>query len=255
LEPNISFVASLIGDATRARMLTALMGGKALTATELAVEADITSQTASSHLGKLVDGQLLIVRKQGRHKYFQLKGRDVAELLEVLLNVTSKIEHSKTSTGPNDPRLRQARVCYDHLAGELSVALYDALIKSAHIEDNGINNIDAHLTPAGETFFTELGVDLNTLNKSHRPVCKSCLDWSERRSHLAGALGQWILNDIFSKGWASKDLDSRAVHFTPSGLKQFAKKYNIPLFSQPSEAGKHSSYGSIKKCNLHTKIL
>ena len=231
MEPNISFVASLMGDATRASMLTALMGGKALTATELATEAGITSQTASSHLSKLVDGQLLIVRKQGRHKYFQLKGCDVAELLEMLLNVTSKITHCKTITGPSDPRLRQARVCYDHLAGELSVALFSLLIKNAWIEDNGINNNEVCLTVSGKAFFTRLGVDFNILNTSKRPVCKSCLDWSERRSHLAGALGQWILNDIFNKGWACKDLDSRAVHFTPAGLKLFAKKYDISLLS------------------------
>jgi predicted transcriptional regulator len=203
-------------------MLTALMGGKALTATELAMVADITSQTASSHLAKLVDGQLLVVRKQGRHKYFQLKGYDIAELLESLLNMTSTIKRAEVATGPDNFRLRKARVCYDHLAGELAVELYDSLNKRAYIIDNGDNTV---LTNLGKTFFAEVGVDFNIMKKSKRPVCKSCLDWSERRNHLAGVLGQWILSEVLSKGWASKDLDSRAIHFTENGLKLFKNKY------------------------------
>lgn len=203
-------------------MLTALMGGKALTATELAMVADITSQTASSHLAKLVDGQLLVVRKQGRHKYFQLKGYDIAELMESLLNMTSTIKRAEVATGPDNFRLRKARVCYDHLAGELAVKLYDSLNKRNYIIDNGDNTV---LTNSGKTFFSEVGVDFNIMKKSKRPVCKSCLDWSERRNHLAGVLGQWILSEILSKGWASKDLDSRAIHFTENGLKLFKNKY------------------------------
>lgn len=183
LEPNISFISSLIGDSARARMLTALMGGKALTATELALEAEVTAQTASSHLAKLVDGQLLTVRKQGRHKYFQLHRQDVAQLIEQLLNVTSSTKHPKTVTGPTDQRLRQARVCYDHLAGEFGVALYDALTLNGHIIDKGSETI---LTDHGLLFFSKLGVNFEELARSKRPICKPCLDWSERRNHLAG---------------------------------------------------------------------
>jgi len=205
-------------------MLTALMGGKALTATELAAEADITSQTASSHLAKLIDGNLLVVRKQGRHKYFQLRDIEVAELLEKLLNITSTVEHSKTVTGPRDQDLKTARICYDHLAGKYSVALYDALASNGHIIDQSDETV---LTQKGRQFFQNSGVDFDNYLKTKRPLCKSCLDWSERRNHLAGILGQWVLDDIFSKGWASKNLDSRTIRFSQSGLKSFGKKYGI----------------------------
>lgn len=224
MEPDISFISGLIGDSARARMLTALMGGKALTATELSLEAEVTAQTASSHLAKLVDGQLLIVRKQGRHKYFQLHRQDVAQLIEQLLNVTSGINHPKTVTGPADQRLRQARVCYDHLAGAFGVALYDTLTLNGHILDKGNNTI---LTDQGRSFFRALGVNVEEISTSKQPVCKSCLDWSERRNHLAGSLGHWILEDLFTKKWAARDLDSRAISFTSKGLISFAKMYDI----------------------------
>ncbi len=205
-------------------MLTALMGGKALTATELALEAQVTAQTASSHLAKLVDGQLLIVRKQGRHKYFQLHRQDIAQLIEQLLNVTSSRNHPKTVTGPADPRLRNARVCYDHLAGKFSVALYDALTLNGHIADKGCETI---ITNQGRSFFSTLGVDFEAFSRNKRPLCKSCLDWSERRNHLAGSLGHWILEDLLAKKWATRDLDSRAISFTKRGKISFTKMYDI----------------------------
>ncbi|EPJ43507.1 MAG: regulatory protein ArsR [Osedax symbiont Rs2] len=225
MQPDIAIVASLIGETTRARMLTALMGGKALTATELAVEADITAQTASSHLSKLVTGQLLIVRKQGRHKYFQLKGPKIAALLETLLNISTDIASTRpaVTTGPADPRLRAARVCYDHLAGELSVKLFDSLIVKKLIIQEAEQ---VQLTAQGQDFFADMGASIAP-SKSKRPLCKSCLDWSERRSHLAGITGQWILNDLFKQGWAHKDLDSRIVQFSQRGLRLFRKKYAI----------------------------
>jgi DNA-binding transcriptional ArsR family regulator len=128
MEPNISYVANLIGDTARSKMLTSLMSGKALTATELSLEAEITPQTASSHLTKLVDGELLIVRKQGRHKYFQLKSIQVAELIEQLLNISATLSNTNIHTGPRNEKLKQARICYDHLAGELGVKLFDSLV-------------------------------------------------------------------------------------------------------------------------------
>lgn len=208
------------------------MGGKALTATELAVEAEVTAQTASSHLAKLASGGLLVVRKQGRHKYFQLQGVEIAELLEKLLNITSKAPSHGASTGPSDPMLRKARVCYDHLAGEFGVALYDSLGKNGYIIDDASETI---LTKKGIEFFKESGVDFDNFIKSKRPICKSCLDWSERRNHLSGILGQWILNDIFNKGWATKNLDSRVLQFTHTGMKLFTKKYDIPELLQTGQ--------------------
>ncbi|MCE9684880.1 helix-turn-helix domain-containing protein [Shewanella sp. AS16] len=228
MEPNIAFIAALIGDTARSRILVALLGGQALTATELAVEADVTAQTASSHLSKLVEGELLRVRKQGRHKYFQLQSPQVAELLESLLNISAGSLNPKSVHGPADPGLRRARVCYDHLAGELGVALYDALGAQQLLTRE---QDETRLTAEGRAFFAALGLDLEELkgrqDRRRRPLCKSCLDWSERRSHLAGALGNWILEDILAKGWAERALDSRAMLFTASGLQAFSKSYGL----------------------------
>jgi len=200
------------------------MGGKALTATELALEADITPPTASSHLQKLVEGQLLIVHKQGRHKYFQLQGSEVAELLESLLSISASLQSPGHRTGPSDPRLHQARVCYNHLAGELGVALYDSLCAQQLITPSPDNS---QLTDAGREFFQQLGADFDQLKPGRRPLCKACLDWSERRSHLAGVLGQWILDDLFASGWAERELDSRAVRFSERGMAKFLTRYGI----------------------------
>jgi len=224
-EPNIAVVANLIGDNARAKMLTALLGGKALTATELALEADITSQTASTHLAKLVDGQLLHVRKQGRHKYFQLMNASIAQLLESLLNISANLAPEQVSTGPSDIRLKQARICYDHLAGELGVEIYDALKQHAFIIDNGCETL---LTDLGKKFFSSIGFDFSQVKKSKRPICKSCLDWSERRNHLAGILGQWMLDDMFKKGWAERALDSRIINISKTSLVKIKSRYQLP---------------------------
>ncbi len=174
----------------------------------------------------------MIVRKQGRHKYFQLHDRDVAELLEKLLNITSNIDSPKSVTGPSDPRLRRARICYDHLAGEFGVDLYDSLVLNKLIIDKGNETI---ITAQGESFFHDLGVNFEDFRRSKRPLCKSCLDWSERSNHLAGHLGQWVLTDLLNKGWASKDLDSRAILFTQKGLMSFSKTYGISNLLRQSE--------------------
>jgi len=224
MEPNIAHLATLIGDNARSKMLTALMSGKALTATELAIEADITPQTASTHLSKLVKGELLIVRKQGRHKYFQLHNPQVADLIENMLNLSAAIINNDVPTGPRNKRLREARICYDHLAGNMGVMLFDALIQKGWLIDS---DTILTMTNAGQQFFTDLGVDFDSLKKSSRPLCKSCLDWSERRTHLAGSLGKWILDDAINRTWAEQDLDSRAIQFSPTGLKSFCKRYAL----------------------------
>jgi len=222
VQGEISDVAALLGDPARAKMMVALLGGKALTATEMALEADITPQTASGHLAKLLARQLITVQKQGRHKYFQLHGSEVAALLETLLNLSANIDHSTVKTGPKDPGMRQARVCYDHLAGTQSVALRDSLLgRGILVEESG----QLALTGAGLAWFKGRGVDIETLSKKPRPLCKNCLDWSERRHHLAGALGAWILSDLLEKKWVERDLDSRTVRFSDSGTRQFSKTY------------------------------
>ena len=224
MEPNIADVTRLIGDPARARMLTALMSGRALTATELSLEADITAQTASSHLNKLVTGGLLVMRKQGRHRYFQLNGHPVAELIESLLNLAPLSQPAGTHTGPTDPALRQARVCYDHLGGSLGVAIYDGLVAKGVLMDEQANT---RLTDEGRRFFIDLGADFESMQRSRRPLCKSCLDWSERRNHLAGSLGQWILNDLFIRGWARREPNSRIVSISETGRNAVARRYEL----------------------------
>ena len=220
--PDIALVASLLGDPARANMLTALMSGKALTASELASEAGVTPQTASTHLAKLQQGGLVVQRKQGRHRYFQLTGDDIAEVLEGLMGLAARVGHLRTRTGPKDPALRRARVCYDHLAGDFGVRLFDTLQARGLIAMDGEA---VEVTEAGRTFATEFGIDLSTLGGTRRPLCKACLDWSNRRNHLAGALGAALLARIYALGWAKREPDSRIVAFSPAGEKAFAEAF------------------------------
>ena len=220
--PDIALVASLLGDPARANMLTALMSGKALTASELASEAGVTPQTASTHLAKLEQGGLVVPRKQGRHRYFQLTGEDIAEVLEGLMGLAARVGHLRTRTGPKDPALRRARVCYDHLAGDLGVQLFDALEARGQI---AIDGDSVALTESGKAFAQEFGIDLAAIDGKRRPLCKPCLDWSNRRNHLAGALGSALLERFYALGWARREPDSRIVAFSPAGEKAFAEAF------------------------------
>jgi len=212
--PDIAHLGALIGDPARANMLTALMAGGALTATELAAEAGVTVQTASSHLKKLESADLLIQRKQGRHRYFALADDDVGALLETMMGLAARRGLTRTRTGPKDPALRKARVCYNHLAGDLGVKLYDGLLASGLlIEQDG----EPLVTAAGRERMTAFGIDMAALEAQRRPVCRSCLDWSARRTHLAGSLGQGLLARFEELGWAARDAGSRVVEFTPQG--------------------------------------
>ncbi len=216
--PDIALLGSLIGDPARANMLTALMSGKALTASELALEASITGQTASNHLKKLEAGGLLRQRKQGRHRYFSLSDDDVGSLLENMMGLAAKKGHTRVRTGPKDPALRKARVCYNHLAGELGVQMFDSLRSRNFIKDD---EEDLFLTKEGYSFISDFGIDLNSAKKSKRPQCKSCLDWSARRSHLAGTLGTDLLERFHQLGWTKRQIGTRVIAFTPKGESEF----------------------------------
>jgi DNA-binding transcriptional ArsR family regulator len=220
--PDIALVASLLGEPARANMLTALMGGQALTAGELAREAGITAQTASSHLAKLAQGGLVVPRRQGRHAYFALSGEDVAGVLEGLMGLAARAGHHRARPGPAEPALRRGRVCYDHLAGDLGVAMLDGLISRRFI--SGANGRLA-LTEAGEGFVGRFGIDVGRLRGSRRPLCRSCLDWSVRRGHLAGALGAALLERFHELGWASRAGGTRVVPFTPAGEAAFEREF------------------------------
>lgn len=216
--PDISYVASLIGDPARANMLTSLMAGGARTASELAQEAGITAQTTSSHLAKLKAGGLITGRKQGRHQYFELANADVADILERLMGLAEQAGHTRARPGPKDPAMRAARVCYNHLAGEAGVRLFDGLTRQRLIKTSGDG---LSLTRKGETFFTDFGIDIDDLRSKRRPLCKDCLDWSVRRTHLAGSLGTALLDRFYNLKWAQRIPESRVVTFSPAGKTKF----------------------------------
>lgn len=220
--PDIARVAALIGDPARANILSALMSGKALTASELAREAGVQVQTASSHLSKLEQGGLILARKSGRHKFFTLMNEDVAKVLEALMGLAAGSGHMRTRTGPKDQALRTARVCYNHLAGEMGVRMFRSLRTEGYLTgaDPALG-----LSPQGHRFMHDLGIDLADLPKSKAPLCRECLDWSARESHLAGQLGRALLSRFVAKGWASRQPDSRVVSFTRRGDSEFSRLF------------------------------
>lgn len=220
-------IATLAGDPARAGMLHALMDGRALTATELARVAGIAPQTASGHLARLTGGGLLTVEKQGRHRYHRLASPAVARMLESIMQVAADAPRSraKTFVGPRDAALRAARTCYDHLAGHLGVALADSMVAGGQIElaaDAGI------MTATGVALFDRLGITLDAHGKRKgRMLCRPCLDWSERRPHLAGAVGEALCTHCFNAGWIKHVDGSRAVTITTKGRHNFRDIFGI----------------------------
>jgi DNA-binding transcriptional ArsR family regulator len=223
--PSIARIAALIGDHARADVLTALMADRALTATELADIGGVTKQTISAHLAKLLDAGLIAVESQGRHRYFRLADHDVAQLLESLMGVAFRTGAVRARSSPREPALRKARVCYDHLAGEMGVAACDALLaRKMFRHDDG----SLQLTPAGRAWFAGFGIDADAAARQKRALCRPCLDWGERRHHLGGALGTALLNRLFELGWARREPDSRVVSFTPPGEAEFRAAFAMP---------------------------
>lgn len=217
--PDIARIAGLMGDPARANMLLALLGGQALTASELAGVAGVTVQTGSSHLAKLAEGGLIVPRKQGRHRYFALADGQVGEILESLLGFAASRGHLRQRPGPKDPALRKARICYDHLAGHYGVRMLDSLVAQGAIARHEEALL---ITDHGRALIARFGIDLGALAGTRRPLCRACLDWSERRSHLAGSLGRALFNWLTAEGLARRDGESRIVMFTPEGERRFA---------------------------------
>ncbi len=231
--PRFAEVAALAGDPARAAMLHAVMDGRALTATELARAAGIAPQTASGHLGRMTDAGLLSVEKQGRHRYFRLATPSVARMLEAIMQVAADLPPSRKplAVGPKDAALRHARTCYDHFAGKLGVALADALIDKGHIE---LDSDAGLVTPSGIAFLDALGIATAPMlargtGRSGRVLCRPCLDWSERRLHLAGAVGAAICTHSIAHGWTRRSPDSRAVIITPKGAQVFRVTFGAKL--------------------------
>jgi DNA-binding transcriptional ArsR family regulator len=222
-------IAALAGDPARAGMLHALMDGRALTASELAHVAGIAPQTASGHLARMTAIGLLTVEKQGRHRYHRLATAAVAHMLESIMQVASELAPARKRlvVGPRDAALRKARTCYDHLAGQLGVALADALVAAGHAELAGDGGI---VTDTGVEFLARIGIDVNAMTgrygrKSGRVLCRPCLDWSERRPHLAGMVGATICAHSFDQGWIRRIDGTRAVMITPKGQRVFREEF------------------------------
>jgi DNA-binding transcriptional ArsR family regulator len=220
--PDIAITASMLGDPARANMVTALMSGLALTATELAREAGVTPATASGHLAKLEAAGLIAGTKQGRHRYFRLADPDVADAVEALTTIASRVGHLRTRPGPKDEAMRHARSCYDHLAGHVAVDMFDHWMGERVL---GWRDDRIVLTHKGRRFLDGRGIDVAGIDGGKRPLCRVCLDWSERRNHLGGALGAAILELVEGKGWGRRSSGARTVTFTPRGERNFIAWY------------------------------
>lgn len=216
----LSTVASLLGEPARTRILTALLTGRALTAKELAYFAGVTAATASSHLSRLVAGHLLVMEKQGRCHYYRLHSAEVAHAIEGLMTVATVPSNGWPPHHHVAPALREARMCYDHVAGRLGVALCDMLLRRRYvvIRDGG-----GEVTTAGERFLAGLGVDLPKARGAKRHYCRSCIDWTERRHHVSGAVGAALAEALLAQRWIARVPDSRALTVTASGRKKLAE--------------------------------
>jgi DNA-binding transcriptional ArsR family regulator len=225
--PNIAPLAALIGDPARSAMLMALMDGRALTVSELGQVAGLTKATASAHLRQLQDGGLVTARAEGRHKYMALAGPQVATMIEALMTLAQGLTPlpKVLRTGPSDPALRGARLCYDHLAGARGVQVYDHLCRAGHLvqSDQGLA-----LTPDGVALFASLGAVLPPPGPPSRaPQCRACLDWSERTFHLAGPAGRSLLGALEGQGWLLRNPGQRALRVTRAGALAFDRIFPV----------------------------
>lgn len=228
--PDLALVASLIGDTTRANILAALLGGRALTASELAYFAHVSPQTASGHLAKLVDGKLLAVLRQGRNRYYRLATPLVAQMLEGIMAVALEGPQRYRPPSKADDAMRMARTCYDHFAGKLGVGLADKLIERGYLV---LTPEAGEVTEHGAAFLSDFGVDLAALRMKRRMLCRPCLDWTERRLHLGGTVGATIARRCFDLGWFARLRDSRALTVTAAGRRGLEDVFGVILDDAP----------------------
>lgn len=226
MDANIATPAALIGDPTRAAMLQALQDGRAQPASALAWAAGATAQSASNHLAKLVEGGLLAVEREGRHRYYRLASAEVAHALEALSVLAAPVRSLETPRSPKARALRDARCCYGHLAGRLGVRVCEALVARDLLRPAGDKLFD--ITPDGQRWFEDLGVSVAAL-RSSRGVARQCLDWTERRHHLAGPLGVQLLAAMTARGWLALEPTGRAVRLTPEGARALRDLLGVSL--------------------------
>lgn len=230
--PALAEVAALVGNPARANILLALIDGRALTASELAYAAGVSPQTTSEHLARLRDGNLLALTKQGRHSYFRLASPEVARMIESIMVVAADGPRRYRPRWNGDEALRTARTCYDHIAGRLGVALTDALTRCEYIvltDDGGM------VTRAGEKELTAFGLDLDSIKQGRRTFCRPCLDWSERRPHLGGALGAALEDRCLELDWIARVPNSRALKISAKGERGFADVFGVSLTALSTE--------------------
>lgn len=237
--PPVTRIAALIGDPARANMLVAMMQGGAMTVSELSEVAGVGLSTASSHASQLVDGGLVRMRPSGRHRYMELAAPEVAALLERMMSLAEATLPPqqlgpKRAPGPRDPALREARVCYDHLAGAMGVQLYDSLVGRGFLA-HGMTGLS--LGSAGLEFMVHLGLTQSELDRGKAPLCRECLDWSQRRSHLAGRLGRMILARLIALNWLGRIEGSRALRVSASGRRAFDAAFPLNSVDDPLDAG------------------
>jgi DNA-binding transcriptional ArsR family regulator len=221
---RVATIGELFGDPARAAILIALLDGRARTAGELALAGNISPQSASGHLAKLTAGGLLAVRSQGRHRYYELANADVAHALEAAGSLGAHRAHGSDSHLPSarlaHSDIRMARSCYDHLAGVVAVDLTQRMESSGAIRACG--EWEYELGRAGEKFFVGLGVNVDALRSGRRAFARRCLDWTERKPHLAGALGAALFARLLELGWVARKHDSRVVRVTHLGERKIA---------------------------------
>lgn len=235
--PIIAEIAALVGDPARATIVSALLDGRALTASELAFAARITPQTASAHLAKLTEAGLLSVVREGRRRHFRLASPTVADMIDGIVAVALQKRPRYRPLSRQARALSTARICFDHLAGRLSVDLTDALVAREYLVlDDGA----AEITTVGARFFNEFGIEVPALRSSRRHFCRLCLDWTERRPHIAGAVGAALTKRYFELGWMERTERSHAVTVTPVGRRGLRQIFGIDA-SDPGDRQKRQS--------------
>jgi DNA-binding transcriptional ArsR family regulator len=234
-EKSVSSLAAAIGEPARTRMLVCLMDGRARTSTELAIIADVSPSTASAHLARLKQQNLVAVMASGKHRYYRLQGPSVAAVIEALTVFAGERQEKSPSRVPD--RLRVARSCYDHMAGQLAVALHDHFIACAWLVPDTSQEHSYELTELGTKALTDLGLDVDCTKASRRRFAYACVDWSERRPHLGGALGAAVLDVAFRRKWLIRDLDSRALNITLAGRRELGKRFGICIEPTPALTG------------------
>jgi DNA-binding transcriptional ArsR family regulator len=223
---DIAPVAALLADPARAAMLGALLGGSALAAGELSQVAGISPATASAHLARLLDGGLVTVTRQGRHRYYRLAGHEVASVLEAIAQISPVRPVRSLRQSRDAAALAQARTCYDHLAGRAGVALFDALVRGGVLTGGGTARDTAYeVTAEGVDRLADFGVDVAEVRRSRRRFAGACLDWTQRRPHLNGALGAAVTGRLLELGWIERGPYRRAVRVTEPGLAGLAATF------------------------------